>query len=218
MRWMFWLQVVTVCGLCVSPVSSCVAPRASAAMPNWQLIEDDEGIKVWSLEIPGRDLPGFRGITVVKASVEEIWNFLLDTSQHTDWMYNCDESRVVKIYSEAHHVLYNRINAPWPVRDRDVLLDVVWRFTPQRNAVTFRFRTTDDFQMHAPSRVIRIPRLEGFYRLWQDVPGKTNVLYQVEVDIGGNVPDRQARRYARNLPFETLDRLREKLETAKHRS
>jgi hypothetical protein len=130
-------------------------------------------------------------------------------------MYNCDASRVVKAYSETHHILYNRINAPWPVRDRDVLLDVMYRYTPQRTAVTFRFRTTDDFTLPVPERVIRIPRLEGFYRLWQERPGHTNVLYQVEVDIGGNVPDRQARRYARNLPFETLDRLREKVETLK---
>ncbi len=216
MRWLLWLQVVVMCGLCVSPVASCGLPRARAALPNWQLVEDDEGIKVWSLEIPGRDLPGFRGITTIRASVDEIVKFLLDTSQHTDWMYNCDESRVVKTYSDAHHVLYNRINAPWPVRDRDVLLDVVWRFTPQHNAVTFRFRTTNDFQLPTPEHVIRIPRLEGFYRLWQEVPGRTNVLYQVEVDIGGNVPDRQARRYARNLPFETLDRLREKVEAPQH--
>jgi hypothetical protein len=93
-----------------------------------------------------------------------------------------------------------------------VLLDIMYRYTPARTAVTFRFRNTTDFDMPVPRRVIRIPRLSGFFRLWQETPTRTNVLYQVEVDIGGDVPDRLARRYARNLPFETLDKLREMLE------
>jgi hypothetical protein len=208
-----WLQVMSACGLCACLVL-CAVPVHSvhAAAPNWQLIEDDEGIKVWSLAIPGQDLPGFRGIVTIGASIDEVMKVVLDTPHHTDWMYNCDESRIVKQYDETHGILYNRINAPWPVHDRDVLLDIAYRYTPQRTAVTFRFRNTNDFAMPVPRRVVRIPRLEGFFRIWQDAPGKTNVLYQVEVDIGGNVPDRSARRYARNLPFETLENLREIVE------
>lgn len=209
MRRSDWL-LRTVLFCCASLFPWALAEAAAGS--RWQLIEDSEDIRVWSLEIPGRDLPGFRGITKINAGIEQIMNYMLDAARHPDWMYNCDESRIVKRYDATHSILYNRINAPWPVHDRDVLLDVVHRYTPQRTAVTFRFRTTTEFAMPVPRRVIRIPRLEGFYRLWQDTPTRTNVLYQVEVDIGGNVPDRLARRYARNLPFVTLERLREKLE------
>jgi hypothetical protein len=143
---------------------------------------------------------------------------VLDIKGHTDWMYNCDESRLVKKYTETHGILYNRINAPWPVYDRDVLLDIDYRYTPQRNAVTFRFRNTAAYEMKIPRRVVRIPRLEGFFRIWAESPTKTNILYQVEVDIGGDVPDRAARRYAKNLPFESLEKLRELIEDKNGRS
>src|SRR5688500_11450788 len=81
------------------------ACRASVSRPSLPTRRSSD-LKVWSLAIPGKDLPGFRGITTIDASVEEITTFLLDTSQHPDWMYNCDESRVVKSYNETHHVLY----------------------------------------------------------------------------------------------------------------
>jgi hypothetical protein len=209
-----------VIGAC-SLVGAVAVPTVQAAsQPNWVLVEDDEGIKVWSLDIPGQDLPGFRGITTIDASVDEILAFVLDTTKHTEWMWNCDESRIVERMSEEHGILYNRINAPWPVKDRDVLLDVIYRYTPQRTAVTFRFRETREPKYEemvpVPRRVVRIPKLTGFFRIWQDKPGKTNVLYQVEVDIGGNVPDMAARRYARKLPFETLEALRDMVES-KHK-
>jgi hypothetical protein len=212
-----WLRVLLACALCACLVPCAVAiPQVRAAQANWQLIEDDEGIKVWSLDIPGQDLPGFRGVTTIDATIDEIMTFVLDTTQHPEWMYNCDESRVVKRFDDTHGILYNRINAPWPVKDRDVLLDIAYRYTPNREAVTFRFRETQEFEMKVPRRVVRIPKLTGFFRLWQESPTKTNVLYQVEVDIGGNVPDIAARRYARNLPYKTLENLREIVET-KHR-
>jgi hypothetical protein len=213
-----WLCVGLACALCACFVWGLLAvPNAHAASrPNWVLLEDDEGIKVWSLDIPGQDLPGFRGITTINATIDEILEYVLDTTQHTEWMWNCDESWIVERFNQEHGILYNRINAPWPVKDRDVLLDIMYRYTPQRTALTFRFRETKEPQYEqkvpVPRRVVRIPKLTGFFRLWQETPTKTNVLYQVEVDIGGNVPDRAAHRYARNLPLKTLENLREIVE------
>jgi hypothetical protein len=180
--------------------------------PNWEPVEDDDGIKVWSLQIPGQDLPGFRGITVINASIDDILKEMYDIPQHTEWMYRCRDARLLKQYTESHGILYNRVRAPWPIKDRDMVLDVDYRFTPQHNALTIRFKNTHESEVPVPFWTVRIPRIEGFYRLWTEESGKTNVLYQVEVDIGGNVPDFSARRYAKKLPFVTLQKLRERVE------
>jgi hypothetical protein len=171
---------------------------------------------VWTLDIPGKDLPGFRGVTTIKAGIEEIVNVMLDVPHHTDWMWQCDESRQVRVLGENHGLLYNRINAPWPVWDRDVVVDVAWRYTPNKEALTFRFRNVQDPAEPPQDGIVRLPQLEGFYRLWVEKPGETNVLYQVEVDIAGNVPDFMARRYARKLPYKTLEALRDRVEKQKH--
>lgn len=193
-----------------------VAPASVfGAGPNWELVEHDDGIKVWSLQIPGQDLPGFRGITTMRASIEEILDEMLDVEAHTEWMWRSRESRLVERLSETNGIIYNRIRAPWPVKDRDLVLDFDYRYTPDHKALTIRFHNTTHRDMPVKKGIVRVPRIVGFYRLWTEDGKTTNVLYQVEVDIGGNVPDVFARRYARKLPFNTLESLRERVE-AKH--
>ena len=46
MRRSKWLQVLSACGLCALILCSGPVHSVRAAAPNWQLIEDDEGIKV----------------------------------------------------------------------------------------------------------------------------------------------------------------------------
>ena len=192
----------------------CLLPTVGLATgPKWEPAGGEDGIKVWSLEIPGRDLPGFRGITTIRAQIDDIFGEMLNYDAHTEWMYQCKESRLLEQVADNRVFLYNRVNAPWPVKDRDVVVDIRHLFTPDHRALTIRFRQTKKVTVPVPRWTVRMPRIDGFYRLWQgSAPGVTNVLYQVEVDIGGNVPDFLARRYARNLPFHTLDRLRERVE------
>jgi hypothetical protein len=186
------------------------------AGPRWELVEDDEGVKVWGLDIPDKDLPGFRGITMVNATIEELLEVLLDFKRHSEWMWNTTQSYMVKQLSDTQAVIYNMVNAPWPVKDRDMVMESDYRFTPDHKALTIRFKETQLIKVPVPDRVVRVPRISGFYRFWQESPTRTNVLYQVEVDIGGNVPNFSAKRYARKLPYETLKALRERVE-ALHR-
>lgn len=186
---------------------------ASAGYQHWKPARDRDGIRTWTLEIPGKDLPGFRGITTINATIEQIVQVMVEVESFPEWMWKCTESRRVRKVSDTQEVLYNRVAGIWPVWDRDGVIDVRWRYSPDNKALTFRFRNVEDPSEPARDGVVRIPRLEGFYRLWMEKPGKTNVLYQVEVDIGGNVPDFLARIYGRKMPFKTLQRLRDRVES-----
>jgi hypothetical protein len=54
-------------------------------------------------------------------------------------------------------------------------------------------------------------QVEGFYRMWQLDRARTKVVYQVEADVGGSVPRWMAERVARDMPYETLSRLRQRV-------
>ncbi|MFT3922770.1 MAG: START domain-containing protein [Myxococcales bacterium] len=197
--------------LCLVVLSSSAAHAGGRGQ--WQWLEEKRGIQLWALEVPGQSLPGFRGNTKIKGSIAQIASEMLDAPHHTEWMHRCAESWVYQRTSETRGVLYNRTSsAPWPVWDRDVVLDVQFDYAPDQKALTVRFKNLDNLLRPVPERVVRMPKLAGFYKMVQVEPNLTNVTYQVEVDVGGSIPDWIAEEVAKDLPYYTLLSLRERVE------
>lgn len=195
--------------LAVSAFSLAVVPlSAQSSGGTWKQIDDDDGIKVWELVIPGRELPGFRGETVIPAPAEAIVTELKKVEQHTRWMHRCAESSVVRRIDDDRVIIYNRTDTPWPVWDRDAVLDTQFTYEEGGKQIVLTFKDTDPKLRPLPESVIRMPRLEGSYRMTRLTPDTTRVVYTVEVDIGGSVPTFVAKRVARDMPYETLSRLR----------
>lgn len=172
----------------------------------WKQIDDDDGIKVWRLEIPGVEMPGFRGETVIDAPAERVVAVLKDVAHHTEWMKNCIAAETLRNFDDDHRIAYNRTDVPWPIWDRDVILDT--QFTYQGDTITLAFHNIDPKLRPLPDRVVRMPRLVGSYFLTKLGPAKTRVRYTIEADVGGSIPTWLAKRVAKEMPYETLDRLR----------
>ncbi len=204
--------VALVFGLSAAPFSP--ASRASAdnaSRQQWEYLERDDGIDVWKLEIPGKELPGFRGQVIIDASIETILAEMMDSEHHTDWMYRCKESCILKELGADSAIAYNRTSAPWPVWDRDVILKVGYRYTADRSHLVMRFNNVDSDLRPVPTNTVRMPLLKGFYKMWRVGPNKTKVLYEVEADIGGSIPKWVAKKASKDLPYITLSKLRERV-------
>ncbi len=188
-------------------------PSALANGEDWKWLGEKRGVKLWKLERPKQSLPGFRGQTEIQGSIERIVAEMLDVRHHTEWMHRCAESWIYEHGSDTHGILYNRTSsAPWPVWDRDVVLDVHFDYNQARTALTVRFRNLDDKLRPSPERVVRMPKLVGYYKMTEDASQRTTVTYQVEADIGGSIPDWIADEVTKDLPFYTLLALRERVE------
>lgn len=186
--------------------------RGADSEPKWEFLDKDDGIDVWKRDIPGSDMPGFRGQTFIKASIGDIMKTMLDWKKHTEWMYACEESTLLKQITPDHLLMYNRIGAPWPVWDRDVIADTLIERASDGKSVKVTFQNIASELKAVPKKVIRLPKLEGFYKLWEVEPKKTKVMYQVEADVGGSLPRWLARAGAKDLPHVTLEKLRARVE------
>jgi hypothetical protein len=181
----------------------------------WEFVDSDEGVRTWKLEVPGRDLPGFRGQTMIDATPAQILQVMLDRESHTQWMYHCAESLLLKKIDEQQAILYNRTAAPWPVWDRDVIVLSKITKSDDGKKIDVTFQRIDSDLKKLPDRVVRMPKLSGYYKLRAKDDGKTEVTYQIESDIGGSLPAWLAQRAAKALPYETLSRLRKRVEQRK---
>lgn len=183
--------------------------RADAQVSSkWERVDEERGIQLWKHEVPGLDLPGFRGEVVIDAPLATIERAIVDTTHHTEWMFHCAESRELERYGDEGSVLYNRTHNPWPVWDRDVVLEANVTHSLDDLTVLISFHNVKSSAYPTPERVVRMPRLAGFYRLHKRSDTQTEVTYQVEADPGGSLPRWLAVRVARDLPYETLLRLR----------
>jgi hypothetical protein len=191
-------------------ITLAVAPAFADAQSkqNWEQIDVDDGIRVWKNEVPGQELPGFRGEVTIDAPIQKVLNAIKDWKQHTKWMHRCAESIEVQHIDDNRSLMYNRTDSPWPVSDRDVLLDTIIDESPDGNTITLKFKNSTSNLKPVKEDVVRMPRLVGYYKLVKVGEGKTKVTYQVEANPGGSLPTWLVKRVTKDLPFQTLDALR----------
>ena len=107
----------------------------SAWADGWEKLTEDDGVVVSRKAVPGRSLPIFRGIVTYKESIYDVLAVLDDVALRTKWVHRCIESKMLKKVSDFSRIIYNRTDAPWPVSDRDVVVQSKVIVDPKRQTV-----------------------------------------------------------------------------------
>ena len=175
------------------------------------LVED--GITVESESEEGRALPIMIGTTTMDTSAEQIAAWVTSVHTYVDWQHNCEEARVLE-QPDGTTLTYNRIASPWPVSDRDVVLQST-REDLGDGGIRLTFRSTEVAKLDVPSGVVRMPRLLGSYVLTPVAEGGTHVVYTVDSDPGGSLPAWLIKQAGKDLPYRTLKNLRERAEAGR---
>ncbi|MCK6544728.1 START domain-containing protein [Myxococcota bacterium] len=199
----------------VVPVAALVvltlAPHVAAAA-DWELIEDDEGIRVWRREVEGTSLVEFRGRGVVDAPIQAVLAVVHDADRSTEWMENCNASHTIQYKSPLDVISYNRTASPAPlVSDRDVVVESTYEITPAKRTIKMAFRSVTHPKAPAIDGVVRMPRLEGYFELTYLTPTKTDVTYQIQADPGGSLPSWIVNWASKSIPFDTIRNLRKQV-------
>lgn len=192
------------------------APLAAQnAKDGWERIDEDDGITTWKHEVPGQVVPGFRGQVVIPADIDKVRLAIEDVKSHTKWMHRCAESTTLKVLGETESLVYNRTDSPWPVSDRDVVLKTKRVVNGDGDEVLLAFQNTKSDLKGEQDGVVRMPKLVGFYKLTKLNDGRTKVVYQVEADVGGSLPNWIVKRVVKEMPYETLSKLRDRVSKQK---
>ena len=174
------------------------------------VVRVENGITVEEEGGADRALPILTGTTTMAVTPEQVAAWIGATHTYVDWMHNCEEARQIR--RDGDDVIgYNRIGSPWPVSDRDVVLRST-RTVLDGGSIRVEFRSITDESMPNVRGVVRMPRLVGSYDLLP-VEGGTRVIYTVDSDPGGSLPDWLIRQASKDLPYFTLRNLRERAET-----
>lgn len=181
-----------------------VISAVSASEKNWKLKKNSNGIKVYTRNVKNIDLDEFRGIGVIDASINNLINIIRDVPNHPNWAANCKKATLIKKNEKnTKRTIYNVTSLPWPLQDRDVVVEVIENnISNSKTILNFKallktsIRKNDDY--------VRITNMIGQWILTSISGEQTLVEYKIKCDPGGSIPKSIANYSSVNIPYNTI--------------
>ncbi|WP_299139558.1 START domain-containing protein [uncultured Vibrio sp.] len=179
----------------------------------WKLVRDKKGIEVYNRKIEGNDFKEFRAEADIKANLTSIIALFTDTSVGTQWVENIDEMEEIEHFSEAHTVTKTYTKAPWPVSDREAIVENFIEQDPDTLIVIINQHGRPNYRQNEDKSVVRVAHLESRWILTPLDNNTTHISYQVLSDPGGSIPSWLINMVAVSQPYKTLLGLSEMLDS-----
>ncbi len=177
------------------------------ANSKWRLDKDEEGIKIYLRNTPGSALKSFKSTMTVNRSLSSLLTVIEDTRSYPRWLHNCRSAKLLKQVSETEIVNYVVTDMPWPVADRDAVISASRSQNKSNKRIEIKLRAEPKLLSKVAGKV-RIENMHGRWLLTPQGKDKVNVIYEMSIDPGGNIPKWVVNAMAVDLPFYTLDKLR----------
>ena len=183
----------------------------------WIFKNEKEGVKVYYRKTS--DVYELKLITSLKVSLSGLVTLLSDVDNYPKWDYKVAESRELKKVSDHETYYYSKLDFPWPLDDRDIVVHSKMEQDPVTRRVTATSIAKPDY-IPATKGVIRMRNAHTSWTLLPGPGGWTYVEYYIYSDPGGSLPDWLVNMALDVGPRETIKNIRgfvqqEKYKTAK---
>ncbi len=182
---------------------------------DWKRVKEGEGIQIFLSKTPESGFQTFRGVAILETSIETILTLFGDIQAHTQLLFRCTHSSLLKEISSCEYITYYVLDAPWPVMDRDSVNYIRVLDDPASSEVTITMKEYQGFLSAQPNRV-RVSNFEGFWRLKPLNGGNVEVTLQLHVDPGGWLPAWIINRAVEVFPYKTLCNLKNMVKLPKY--
>jgi len=169
---------------------SVLAVPATAADAEWSLEEDwhlekeKDGISIFTREIPDSPFLAVKATTSIPIPVAMLAEFLGDGSECMPWRKMCESSRVLEVLSEDERLVYQVLDLPWPISDRDMVIRTLTEIDPATRTVTVSIETHSD--AFPPQKYTRA-ETNAQMQLREIGAEATEFNYVIHADLGGNL-------------------------------
>lgn len=179
----------------------------SYATDDWTLEKNSNGVKVYTRFIPGWSIKEFKAIVQIKATLEQVEAAIRDAPNRCKWIHNGYNTKDVKVVSKNEIYTYCAIDAPWPVSDRDNV--VQWKYTRVSDKeIRIDMNAADPSVYPEQSGIVRVSKLKGYWKLVDLGNGYVEVTQQAASEPGGSIPAWLANSSIVDTPFNTLFNLK----------
>ena len=191
-------------GLCAGLAALLIMPSSFAVAQEWELVRDEEGIRVWLRPVAGSSYKAFRSETLMNTDMATLRELQEDVEASCAWIHSCREQRLLS-YEGDTALTYTRFDTPWPVQARDSVMQVTTR---EEGGSLLRELLALPQQFPPDKAYQRISAAQGYWRMTPDGEGRIRVVYELHAEPGGQVPAWLANSFVIDAPYNTLLLLR----------
>lgn len=194
--------------LLLAITSQAFPVKAEGSDDGWTLRRESAEFKILTRDITGSNLKAVRIETTLPAQLDKVATLLIAPLRRLDWDEMCKNVKILSTSTQSTRAYYH-YDMPWPVRDRDIVLET----EAYRDGGTLVISSKAVLDKYTPEPE-RIRVTEAWYR-WQLSPvadDKTTVVAEMFMDPAGPIPAWLLNRLALTQPAKTLERLNRVLE------
>ena len=170
---------------------------------DWKLEKQKNKVSIYSKQTD----TGYKEImvkTIVETNPHALIALFNDVAFSPKWIHNCLEVKILEAISPTERLVHNFFEAPWPVKDRDMVS--LSAITSSELAVQIKISDRGDAIPHHANYV----RMQNMHGLWEAnslEDGKSEIIYTGGGNPGGNLPTFIANRELITSMFKTFQNL-----------
>ncbi|CAM9238908.1 unnamed protein product [Scytosiphon promiscuus] len=166
--------------------------------PHWELVEDSGGFRTFAAKSPGSGSLSLRGETVVDEHIGRLYTAFLNTTSTLDWvrfLVEVEELPAVAGSSRgrggdggAGGILFQKYDMPWPVKDREVVLQRNVRLDKRAKKMIATYQSTDHPARPITSSAVRAIVHRTSWILTSMGGSRTAIDFETSTDPKGSLP------------------------------
>lgn len=183
----------------------------------WQLIKNKSDIKVYSRFPEDSDFKEIKIESVVESDLSALVALLTDVPNYPNWIYACNNSKLIKKVSDTEEYYYAQTDAPWPFSNRDVVMHSV--MTQDNATKILKFNSYGTPSMYPlVDEVVRVKDISVSWKLIPISDNKIKIQYHLKADPGGFIPSWLANLTVDIGPYNTMINMRDELKKEKYQN
>jgi hypothetical protein len=152
----------------------------------WELVRDQNGVKVYTLKSPGSDLIQVKGLVRVRSTMGGLVKFMLDPATCND--YGCRESRTLEHVDDWLEYGTFQFNLPFPFQTREFVIRSQVHQDPRTKEVLLTFVAAPD-KLPPNDCCFRVTHMNNTLRFTPLGNGEIDIEYIQDMHEGGYLPD-----------------------------
>ncbi|MFA5322453.1 MAG: START domain-containing protein [Smithella sp.] len=202
-------------------ISGMITAVALAADGGWKKIGESEGIAGYTRPTNRSSVDEIKAVGIVDAPIAVVEAVIRDVSVMPQYIFLCKEAYLINTpdMTSAGDVIYfySLTDLPFPIEDRDVVTKAIW-FVDKAMSIIYCHAEGIKTTYKQKNDVVRMPLSIIDCTLIPRGKDKTEVIYQILADPGGELPPFLVSMLTRDYGIKTIAGLRQMVKKDKYRN